>query len=76
MAVLVAGHAFDVLVRQKLGQSLGDDDHAEFLALGLFADAHRGHDPVDDLGQIHHAADGGLAGLRIGDLLARSRTCR
>ena len=49
VAVLVAGHAFDVRVGQILGQPLGDHDHAELLAFGLFADAHRGHDAVDHL---------------------------
>ncbi len=57
VAVVVAGDAFDVLLRQQFGQSLGQHDHAELLSFGLFADAHRGHDPLDDLVQVHHAAD-------------------
>ena len=68
--VVVAGDAFDMLVRQVLGKSLGDHHHAELLALGLLADPHRGHDPFDHFVEVHNAADGGLAGLRIGGFLA------
>ena len=70
VSVLVAGDALDVRLRQVLGQPLGDHHHAELLAFGLFADAHRGHDPLDHFVEVHHAADGGLAGLQIGDFLA------
>ncbi len=57
VAVLVAGHALDVLEREQFGQPLGQHDHAEFLALGLLADAHRGDDPLDDFVEVHDAAD-------------------
>ena len=51
VAVLVAGHALDVLVGQVFGQALGQHDHAELLAFGLLADAHGGDDPLDHLGR-------------------------
>ena len=45
------------LTGRILGQALGQHDHAELLAFGLLADPHRGHDPLDDLVEVHHAAD-------------------
>ena len=70
MPVGIAVHALDVLAGQKLGQSLGDNHHAELLALGLLPDAHGGYDPLDYFSEVYHAALAGLAGLRIGGFLA------
>ena len=45
-------------------------DHAELLAFGLFADPHRGHDPLDHFVDVHHAADFLAPVLGLTDLLA------
>ena len=47
------GDAFQVAHRQILGQAFGHHDHAELLAFGFLADAHRGDDPLDHFVDVH-----------------------
>ncbi len=70
MAVLVARDAFEVLVGQELGQSLGHDDHAVLLAFPLTRSSWS-DDPLDDVLEVHHFAGDRLAGLRVGEFLGR-----
>ena len=66
--MLVPRDAAQELLRQVLGEALGEDDDAEPLALPL-AGTHDPDDVPDDLVQVHGASRARLARRRVGHLL-------